>query len=56
MIYGKNKVNNEIYNIDCDIDVDVKKYATKHIKIVNDKQVEFILCQSRLANQWRVLM
>ena len=39
MIYGKNKVNNEIYNIDCDIDVDVKKYATKHIKIVNDKQV-----------------
>ena len=39
MIYGKNRVNNEIDNIDCDIDVDVKRYATKYIKIVNDKQV-----------------
>ena len=39
MIYGKNRVNNEIDNIDCDIDVDVKRYANKYIKIVNDKQV-----------------
>ena len=39
MIYGKNRVNNEIDNIDCDIDVDVKRYVDKYIKIVNDKQV-----------------
>ena len=39
MIYGKNRVNNEIDNINCDIDVDVKRYADKYIKIVNDKQV-----------------
>ena len=37
MIYGKSRVNNEIDNIDCD--VDVKRYANKYIKIVNDKQV-----------------
>ena len=24
MIYGKNRVNNEVDNIDCDIDEDVK--------------------------------
>ena len=39
MIYGKNRVNNEIDNIDCDIDEDVKRYATKYVNIVNDKQV-----------------
>ena len=39
MIYGKNRVNNEIGNIDCDIDEHPKRYATKYIKIVNDKQV-----------------
>ena len=39
MIYGKNRVNNEIDNIDCDIDLDVKRYADKYINIVNDKQV-----------------
>ena len=39
MIYGKNRVNNEIDNIDCDIDEDVKRYVTKYINIVNDKQV-----------------
>ena len=39
MIYGENRVNNEIDNIDCDIDVDVKRYATKYINIVTDKQV-----------------
>ena len=39
MIYRKNRVNNEMDNIDCDIDVDVKRYANKYIKIVNDKQV-----------------
>ena len=39
MIYGKNKVNNEIDNIDCDIVEDAKTYLTKYIKIVSDKQV-----------------
>ena len=39
MIYGKNKVNNEIDNIDCDIAEDAKTYLTKYIKIVSDKQV-----------------
>ena len=28
MIYGKNRVNNEIHNIDCDKDEDAKRYAT----------------------------
>ena len=39
MIYGKNRVNNEIDNIDCDIVEDAKRYLTKYIKIVSDKQV-----------------
>ena len=39
MIYGENKVNNEIDNIDCDIVEDAKIDATKNINIANDKQV-----------------
>ena len=39
MIYGKNRVNNEIDNIDCDIVEDARRYLTKFIKIVSDKQV-----------------
>ena len=39
MISGKNRVNNEINNIDYDKDEDVKRYATKYINIVNDKLV-----------------
>ena len=39
MIYGKNRVNNEIDNIDCDIVEDARRYLTKYIKIVKDKQV-----------------
>ena len=39
MIYGKNRVNNEIDNIDCDIVEDAKRYIDKYIKIVSDKQV-----------------
>ena len=39
MIYGKNSVNNEIDNIDCDIVEDARTYLTKYIKIVSDKQV-----------------
>ena len=34
MIYGKNRVNNEIDNIDCDIVDDAKTYFTKYIKVV----------------------
>ena len=37
MTYGKNRVNNEIDNIDCDKDEDTKRYASKYINIVNDK-------------------
>ena len=39
MIYGKNRVNNEIDNIDCNIVEDAKRYLTKYIKIVGDKKV-----------------
>ena len=39
MIYGKNRVNNEIDNVDCDGVEDAKTYLTKNIKIVSDKQV-----------------
>ena len=39
MIFGKNRVNNETYNIDCDIVEDAITYLTKYIKIVNNKQV-----------------
>ena len=38
MIFGKNRVNNEI-DIDCDIVEDAKTYLNKYIKIVSDKQV-----------------
>ena len=37
MIYNKNRVNNEIDNIDYDEDKDIKRYATKYINIVYDK-------------------
>ena len=39
MIFGKNRVNNEIDNIDCNIVEDAKTYLIKYIKIVNGKQV-----------------
>ena len=39
MMYGKNRVNNEIDNIDCDIVEDARSYLTKYIKILSDKQV-----------------
>ena len=37
MIYGKNRVNNEMDNIECNIVEDAKTYLTKYIKIVSDK-------------------
>ena len=39
MIYGKNRVNNEINNTDCNIVEDAKRYTGKYIKILGDKQV-----------------
>ena len=39
MIFGKNRVNNEMDNIECNIVEDAKTYLTKYIKIVSDKQV-----------------
>ena len=39
MIFGKNRVNNQMDNIECNIVEDAKTYLTKYIKIVNDKQV-----------------
>ena len=39
MIFGKNRVNDEMDNIDCYIVEDAKTYLTNYIKIVNDKQV-----------------
>ena len=39
MIYGKNRVNNEMDNIDCNIVEDAKTCLTKYIKIASDKQV-----------------
>ena len=38
MIYGKNRVNNEIDNIGCDME-DTRRYLTKYVKIGSDKQV-----------------
>ena len=37
ILYSKNRVNNEIGNIDCDKDENAKRYASKYINIVNDK-------------------
>ena len=39
MIFGKNRVNNEMNNIDCNIVEDARTYLNKYIKIVSDKQV-----------------
>ena len=39
MMYGKNRVNNEIDNIDCDKDEDIKRYTHEYINIVNDKLI-----------------
>ena len=39
MIYSKNRVNNEIDNIDCNRVEEARTYLNKYIKIVSDKQV-----------------
>ena len=43
MIYGKNRVNNEIDNIDCNEDEDIERYTGKYINIVNDFNYKLIL-------------
>ena len=43
MIYGKNRVHNEINNIDCDKDEDIKRYTGKYIKIVNDTHIDKLM-------------
>ena len=37
IVYGENKVNNEINSIDIDKKKDAKGYTSKYISIVNDK-------------------
>ena len=37
MIFGKNRVNNEMDNIDCNTVEEAKTYLNKYIKIVNGK-------------------
>ena len=39
MIYGKNRENNEITNIDVDKDKDIVGYISKYIDIINDKSL-----------------
>ena len=50
MIYGKNRVNNEMDNIDCNIVEDARTYLNKYIKIVSDKQV-LIYCVSESIDE-----
>ena len=38
MIFNKNRVNNEMDNIDCDVVEDARTHLNKYIKIVNNKQ------------------
>ena len=36
LMYGRNRVNNEINNINADKEKDVNRYVNKYINIVND--------------------
>ena len=56
MIFGKNRVNNETDNINCDTVEDAKTYLTKYIKIVSDKQVLFYSVSESIDELRRVLM
>ena len=49
---GKNRVNNEMENIECNTVQDAKTYLTKYIKIANDKQV-LIYSMSELIDELR---
>ena len=56
MIYGENRVNNEIDNIDCDINEDVKSYAIKYMNIVTDKQILIYAVSESIDELIQVLM
>ena len=49
LTYGKNRVNNEINDIDADKEKDVNRYIHKYINIVNDK-VSFVNNVSELID------
>ena len=49
LIHGKNRVNNEINNIDADKEKDVNTYVYKYINIVNDK-ISFVNDMSELID------
>ena len=48
-MYGKNRVNNEVNNIDADKEKDVNRYIHKYINIVNDK-ISFVNDVSELID------
>ena len=48
-MYGKNRVNNEINNINVDKEKDVNRYVNKYINIVNDK-ISFVNDVSELTH------
>ena len=48
-MYGKNRVNNEINNINVDKEKDVNSYVNKYINIVNDK-ISFVNDVSELID------
>ena len=48
-MYGKNRLNNEINNIDGDKEKDINKYIQKYINIVNDK-ISYVNEVSELIN------
>ena len=49
LMYGKNRVNNEINNISADKEKDVNRYVNKYINIVNDK-ISFVNDVSELTD------
>ena len=49
-MYGKNRVNNEINNINADKEKDVNRYVNKYINIVNDK-ISFVNDVSELIDE-----
>ena len=49
LTYGKNRVNNEINNIDADKEKDFNRYIHRYINIVNDK-ISFVHNVSELID------
>ena len=50
LMYGKNRVNNEINNISADKEKDINIYVNKYINIVNDK-ISFVNDVSELIDE-----